>query len=174
MRLMDRRGTARWSAAAGTVLLCCGLAMLAVLRSGHAPGPVRLYQHEEKTAYGAAGGYNSKTGRYPVSKSALAAYLRHQPQSRLARLASGRAQEARDVRLERDSQPERYVGEQRWEPAAEGDEKRKSPGGSAAVREAMSEYMDHQTERARRREAIGARPFPRHPPHGTRPRRSLF
>ena len=52
--------------------------------------------------------------------------------------------------------------------------KRKSPGGSAAVREAMSEYMDHQTERARRREAIGARPFPRHPPQGTRPRRSLF
>ena len=143
------------------LVVVSALAVLATFRVGKVRERTELFLHAGRTAYGPDGGYSPKTRRYPVDKSALAAYLKHQPKERLDRLASRRAQKVEDRRLERDSQPQREGAERRWTPSgAMGDLKRKSPGGSAAVRDAMAQYMQHQSEGARRREAIGA-PKPR-------------
>eukprot|EP00290_Baffinella_frigidus_P004661 CAMPEP_0180174032 /NCGR_PEP_ID=MMETSP0986-20121125/35912_1 /TAXON_ID=697907 /ORGANISM="non described non described, Strain CCMP2293" /LENGTH=188 /DNA_ID=CAMNT_0022126299 /DNA_START=73 /DNA_END=635 /DNA_ORIENTATION=- len=137
------------------LLVCSALAVVVTLHLGKEKKRNELFLHAGRTAYGPDGHYSPKTGRYPVDKSALAAYLRHQPKERLDRLAS-RRQKVEDRRLERDSQPKREGAERRWVPdGAMGNLKRKSPGGSAAVRDAMEQYMQHQSEGARRREAIG-------------------
>jgi hypothetical protein len=104
----------------------------------HAVELEETYYRPESSEIGPAGSFSEQRLTYPVSRGALAEYLEHQPQSALNALMRRSAHRA----------PIAPAQQQRTDPALVAPS---TPTAQAAQGRALSDYLQHQRQRVRKR-----------------------